>query len=132
MNAQDFIAMLSEYPRLVLCGPPWAGKTPLSLAAHDRPVIHTDDYIEGYDWENVGPKLLEDCRNLRSYLLEGVRAPWALRAGLKPDAVLWVENQETWAKLDGQQQGIAMASRKVLDQWLDLGLDVAYFERELG
>lgn len=131
MKPQDFATILAQYPRLVLCGYPWAGKTPLSLAVHDRPVIHTDNYIEGFEWDDAPGAIVADCHSLRSYLLEGVRAPWALRAGLVPDAVLWLENPATQAQLSTDRRGIGLASRKVLDQWLALGLGCAYLEREI-
>lgn len=131
MTPQDFVSLLAQYPRLVLCGYPWAGKTPLSLAVHDRPVIHTDNYIEGYEWDAAPEAIVADCTGLRSYLLEGVRAPWALRAGLVPDAVLWVENPAKLAKLSAERMGIGAASRKVLDQWLALGVGCTYLEREI-
>ncbi len=128
MTPQDFAAMLTAYPRLVLCGPPESGKTTRYAAvAHDRPVVYTDDYI-GMAWDDVGPALVADCHSLKSYLLEGVRAPWALRAGLECDAVLWVERPG--AVLNDGQRGISMAARKVLDDWLMLGIPVPYFERE--
>lgn len=132
MNAQDLAVLLAQYPRLVLCGYPRSGKTPLSLAVHDRPVVHTDDYIEGYTWDAAPEAIVTDCHGLKSYLLEGVRAPWALRAGLACDAVVWLENPATLAVLDPERLGIGKASRKVLDQWLSLGVCAHYYERETG
>lgn len=132
MNAQDLAVLLAQHPRLVLCGYPKSGKTPMSLSVHDRPVVHADDYIQGYSWDAAPEAMVADCYGLKSYLLEGVRAPWALRAGLACDAVVWLENAATRAVLDSGQAGIGAASRKVLDQWLALGAGAHYYEREVG
>ena len=102
--------------RLVLAGGPRAGKTTLAaILAAGRPVIHTDDYID-CGWDKAPAAIVQACQGLSSFVLEGCRAPWALREGLQVDGVLWLG--KSFVELNDGQAALAKAARSVLDEWL--------------
>ena len=101
-------------PRVAICGGPRVGKTTLALGTGRR-VVHTDDYI-GTPYEELGSLLRDVCESLTSFVLEGVRAGHALRAGLEVDAAVWLETPHVLRS--PQQEVMARGTRTVWNEWL--------------
>lgn len=90
-----FELALKTYPRIAICGGPNVGKTTLARMVKDRPVIHTDSFMER-SWEAVPHAVIakvydETGGGKDPFVIEGVQAPRTLRKGLEVDAVLWLD-----------------------------------------
>lgn len=104
-------------PRVAICGPSRTGKTTLSAKVTDgRDVVHTDDFIGILPEAGGGALIAESLENVASFVLEGVKAANALRAGLVVDAVIWLDTPHE-AHTDGQARQ-AKAVRTVFNEWL--------------
>lgn len=105
-------------PRVAICGPSKTGKT-TDLAARvtdGREVVHTDDFIGLLPEAGGGAIIAESLAGKTAFLLEGVKAANALRAGLEVDAVVWAGTVHV-PHTDGQARQ-AKGVRTVFDQWL--------------
>ena len=104
-------------PRVAICGPSRTGKTTLAAKVTDgRDVVHTDDFIGLLPDRGGGALIAESLENTTSFVLEGVKAANALRAGLAVDAVIWLDTPHV-PHTDGQARQ-AKAVRTVFEQWL--------------
>ncbi len=103
--------------RIAIAGPPRAGKTTwlTPRAEAGRKVIHTDDFIESTAYAVIGETLVSAAFGLDRFVMEGVRVPQALRAGLVVDVVIW-SNEKTL--LSHGQAIMAKGTRTVFDEWL--------------
>jgi hypothetical protein len=112
MNLQE---LLARYPRIVIAGAPRTGKTSLTQRVSDRPVIHTDDW-KNERWDDVPALVAEACAGMDSFVLEGVRAPDALReGGLGVDAVVWLSTPKV--PQTPAQRAMGVGVHTVLAQW---------------
>lgn len=126
------VKLIAEHNRVAIVGGPRTGKTTLSEAVKDRPVIHTDDWIEE-PWEKQPHILIDQTKGLDRYLVEGVQVPRFLRkcAQLKlpcpVDAVAFLTR--THGTLNARQKGMAKAINTVFDQWqsYEPSVPVVYF-----
>lgn len=126
----DWLAeALAKYPRIAIAGGPKVGKTTLSQQVADRPVIHTDDWIEA-PWEDVPHIVIAACKDKPRYVVEGVQVPRALRKGLEVDAVVWLD--QPFAHLNPRQVGMAKAVQTVLDGWRAQNKHVAILSPPCG
>lgn len=109
-----FKDLMKKHARIAVCGSPKSGKTTLTRLAHGhRTVFHSDDFKiylngirpggedDGFDsehldrskeaWSAVSQKMVDEVNATPGkVIVEGVRAPHALRKGMKVDAVLWL------------------------------------------
>lgn len=107
--------ILTKYKRIVIAGGPKTGKTTLASAVTDREVFHTDDFI-GRPWEEIPYFVIDQVKNLTSYVIEGIQAGRALRKGLKPDVVIYLtEHREP---LTPRQQGMGKGCEAIFHDWL--------------
>jgi hypothetical protein len=119
MNFQD---LLAQYPRIAIAGAPRTGKTSLTNQVSDRPVIHTDDWMER-PWEDVPALVAAACAGLEAFVLEGVRAPDALRkGGVEVDAVVWLSKPKV--EQTPVQRSMGIGVHTVLAQWKETHPDV--------
>lgn len=79
--------VFARFDRVAVAGVPQSGKTSLCLDL-ERLVIHTDDF-KGQPWADVPGLVLEEAHGER-WVVEGVQAARCLRAGLRPDAIIWL------------------------------------------
>ena len=88
----DFQRILDEHARVVLAGAVRSGKSLLLDGVKPgREVLKTDDVRGRVDWENLPEFLAAGLRDVPRFILAGMLAPHALRAGLEVDAVVWIE-----------------------------------------
>jgi hypothetical protein len=104
-------------PRVAICGPARTGKTTLASTVTDgREVVHTDDFIGILPKTGGGAIIAESLADKTAFVLEGVKAGNALRAGLEVDAVIWLsEPKAEWQPGHSVQ---AKGCRTVFDEWL--------------
>lgn len=125
MNFQD---LLSQYPRVVIAGAPRTGKTSFTRTVSDRPVIHTDDWMD-WPWRDVPALVAAACLGLSSFVLEGVRAPDVLRsAELEVDVVLWLKTAKV--EQTPAQKSMGAGVHTVLAEWAALHPDVPIVTEE--
>lgn len=114
MSEAWFRRVLDRYPRVAIAGPPKCGKTTLALLATDRPVVHTDAFIDK-GWAEQPAIIIDACRDLSRVLVEGIQVGRALRKGLKVDAVVWLDRPHAQLS-EGQERmakGVATVFREV-------------------
>jgi hypothetical protein len=117
-----FTELLERYPRIAIAGAPGTGKSFVTHFVSDRPVIHTDDWMEE-DWREVPALVAAACAGLPAFVVEGVRAPDAMRkAGLEVDAVLWLSKPKE-PQTDAQR-AMGVGVHTVLEQWAALHPEV--------
>jgi len=112
------VAEALALPRVAICGPARCGKTTLANTATDgRDVVHTDDFIGILPQTGGGAIIADSLKDTPAFVLEGVKAANALRAGLTVDVAIWlgVPHQE---HTDGQARQ-AKAIRTVFGQWVE-------------
>lgn len=112
----DLQDLLSRYDRIVIAGGPNTGKTTLCASITDRPVLHTDELIGAVPWADVPETLIEIADSEPRYVLEGVQAARALRKGLRPQVVVYLNRQRV--ALNPRQAGMKKAVRTVFDEYL--------------
>lgn len=113
MTVADALAL----PRVAICGPSKTGKTTLANTVTDgRDVVHTDDFIGVLPEAGGGKLIAESLADKTSFVLEGVKAANALRAGLAVDVAIWLEVPHQ-AHTDGQARQ-ARGVQTVFDEWL--------------
>jgi hypothetical protein len=105
-------------PRVAICGPSRTGKTTLANTVQDgRDIVHTDDFIGMLPETGGGAMIAESLASTPSFVLEGVKAANALRAGLVVDVAIWAGTVHV-PHTDGQARQ-AKAVRTVFDQWVE-------------
>jgi hypothetical protein len=110
-----FQELLDQYPRIAIVGPPRVGKTTLTLTIRDRPVIHTDDFVD-WPWRDVPGMVIAEAASATVFVVEGVRAADALRNGLEVDAVLVLSDPKVDQTPAQEAMGRGVAT--VLKEWL--------------
>lgn len=111
-----FEALLDQYPRIGIAGGPRTGKSTLSqAAAQRRPVIGTDRYMHDMSFEDVPYRLIDDVRDLKTYVAEGVQVGRAVRRGLPVDALVYLD--EPKAEQTTRQASMSKAVLTVLKDW---------------
>lgn len=104
-------------PRVAICGPSQTGKTTLSKTVTDgRDVVHTDDFIGVLPEAGGGAIIAESLAGKQTFLIEGVKAANALRAGLEVDVAIWAGTVHV-PHTDGQARQ-AKGVQTVWDQWV--------------
>lgn len=110
-----FADVLRCYPRVAVAGGPRTGKTTLVSAVADRPILHTDDLMS-FPWEQVPHLVIQRATKAgRSFVVEGVQVPRALRKGLAVDAVVWLGAPRT--DLTPGQHVMSRAVHTVFEDW---------------
>ncbi len=105
-------------PRVAICGAANTGKTTLSAKVQDgRDVVHTDDFIGVLPESGGGAIIAESLASTERFVLEGVKAANALRAGLVVDVAIWAETVHVDHTVGQARQ--AKAVRTVFDQWVE-------------
>lgn len=89
MNTKVLSELLGEFPKIGIIGPPHTGKTSLSYLVKERPVIHTDSFINE-PWSEVPYSIIKTVKPLDSFLIEGMQVPRAMRKGLPLDCILFL------------------------------------------
>lgn len=83
--------VLAAYKRIAITGAPGTGKTSYSNQVSDRPVIHTDDWMQE-PWPEVPFLVKAACESAgEMFVVEGVNVPRTLRKGLEVDAVIYLD-----------------------------------------
>jgi hypothetical protein len=92
-DARDVLLpqLLEAFDRVAIGGPPETGKTKLveRCGRDGRPIIETDTWKDE-PWGDQPAFIVDACEAHERLLLEGVKVPWALRAGLGISALLWL------------------------------------------
>jgi len=111
-----FAEALRKYDKIALAGGPRSGKSTLTAAVADRPVIHTDDYME-LPWSELPPAVLAlpELGGDR-WVIEGVQVGRVLRKGLQPDVVLWLGGSH--GELSKGQRSMVKGCETVFKDWL--------------
>lgn len=112
MSAEEVFA---KYDRVVVVGGPLAGKSRM-VANLERPVIHTDDFME-LPWAKVPQELIAAVCEHPRWAMEGVQTARALRKGLECDAVILIKGAAQ--PVTTRQAGMHKAIRTILADWLD-------------
>lgn len=124
----NFTDLLAQYPRIVIAGAPRTGKTSLTRQVSDRPVIHTDDWMDS-DWETVPALVAGACAGLPAFVLEGVRGPDAMRkGGVMVDCVVWLSRPKV--QQTPVQRNMGVGVHTVLEQWAALHPEVPIVTEE--
>lgn len=124
----NFAELLTQYPRICITGAPRTGKTSLIRQVSDRPVIHTDDWMH-HDWADVPALVAAACGGLEAFVVEGVRAPDALRnGGVMVDCVVWLSKPKV--EQTQLQRGMGKGVHTVLEQWAALHPEVPIVTEE--
>lgn len=112
MTAEEALAL----PRVAICGPAKTGKSTLASTVQDgRDVVHTDDFIGILPETGGGAIIAESLAGKTAFVLEGVKAANALRAGLVVDAVIWLSQPKAeWRSGHSVQ---AKGCQTVFDEW---------------
>lgn len=104
-------------PRVAICGPSRTGKTTLANTVKDgRDVVHTDDFIGVLPEAGGGAIIAESLADKAAFVLEGVKAANALRAGLVVDVAIWAGTVHV-PHTDGQARQ-AKGVQTVWDEWV--------------
>lgn len=106
--------ILRMHKRIAIAGGPLTGKTTIAVGVSDRPVYHTDEYMD-LPWSEQPLQWLTRLENEPCYVLEGVQVPRTLRKGLQVDAVVWLE--EAKVQISPKQTSMAKAVRTVYNEW---------------
>jgi len=124
----NFPDLLAQYPRIAIVGAPRTGKTSLTSQVSDRPVVHTDDWMDEA-WDAVPAHVATACDGLESFVVEGVRAPDALRkGGLEVDAVVYLSRPKVQQTPAQRDMGIGVHT--VLEQWAALHPEIPIVTEE--
>ena len=108
---------LKAIKRLCVAGPPMSGKSIISDRAKEwgKRVVHTDDYRDaGIPYVDAAYAILNDVVHLEEYVLAGVNVPRILRAGLKPDLVIWMDIDRG---MTDKQRPFAKGLIKIFNEW---------------
>lgn len=119
-----FLDIISKHKKVAIGGAPKVGKTTLASAAHDRPIYHTDDFMQ-MPWAEIPILINKKLEFEDSYVLEGVQVPRCLRKGLTPDAMIWLSSPKLF--LSKGQLGMAKACETIFREWLGTNPDVLVY-----
>jgi len=92
-----------DLDRVAITGPPKSGKTTLSGLVTDRPVFHTDDWID-LPWKDIPVAILGATQHLDRFVVEGIQVPRAIKRGLEVDVILVLD--EPYIPLSKAQWGL--------------------------
>jgi hypothetical protein len=107
--------VLAAYKRIAITGAPGTGKTSYSNQVTDRPVIHTDDWMNE-PWSEVPVLVKAKCEETPdSFVVEGVNVPRTLRKGLEVDAVVYLTKPLEYQSPAQVAMGKAVGT--VLTEW---------------
>lgn len=121
----DITPILLKHKRIAIVGGPGSGKTTLAARVYDRQVLHTDDVIDVVPWDDMPDYWLEQTRDLKSFVIEGVQTARYLRRAAKykeecpVDAVVALLGAVV--PITGGQARMLKAVMTVFDEWLDTG-----------
>ena len=104
-------------PRVAIGGGPDTGKTRMAQRFNDRPVVHGYEF-EPQGWDPQPQLLIEACRGLDRFVVEGLHVARALRKGLEVDAIVWLQ----WAQVPDRtdrQRSTAKGCRTIFDRYLE-------------
>jgi hypothetical protein len=107
--------LLARHDRLIIAGVTGAGKSTLAGRIDDRPVIHTDDFIDA-GWDEAPKHVATAVEGIDRFVIEGMRALAALREGTKVDAVVWLPN--SLRKLSDQEDAFSRGRQTSFEKWL--------------
>ena len=79
--------LLARYDRIAICGGPVTGKSILTDATTDRPVIHSDDML-GMTWSSHSQAVRDKAAQHERFVVAGVAADRAIRKGLEVDCIV--------------------------------------------
>lgn len=113
--------LLAKYDRIAIAGGPRTGKTTLSLAAQDRRIVHTDDYMH-LAWLDAPEAISRECLLHPRFLVEGVQVARCLRGSrdgdrspLEVDAVVWLD--DSVAPMTSSQASMAKGIKTTFADW---------------
>lgn len=95
------LAVFESHPRVAIGGGPKSGKTTVFAAlCHDRPTVHTDDYIQeskgtvaerAAAWKAAAELAVVECVKHAAFIVEGVRVTRVLQLGVEVDVLVWLD-----------------------------------------
>jgi hypothetical protein len=88
-RTRELARALAEHRRIAICGAPETGKSKLVEGVTDRPIVHTDDWLD-YPIADQPLRIVEACRGEEAFVIEGTLVARALRKGLGVDVLLWL------------------------------------------
>ena len=92
MTPKGFQRILDKFNRVALSGAIMSGKTLLLDGVQaNREVLHTDDVRVNASFEDAPHVIVRALGAVPQFILAGMLAPHALRAGLQVDAVVWID-----------------------------------------
>jgi hypothetical protein len=135
---EQFDRLLKQYGRVAIAGVSNSGKSTLARSCHDRTVIHTDDWkqgsktspagkfwVPGLTWDSTPHVIAKACPD-GPLLIEGIRTLGVIRAGLKVDALVWLN--DSLLPMDSKQTSSARGRRTNFERFLadgwGAGIDV--------
>lgn len=131
-TAPSLTTLLAQHRKIAIAGGPRCGKTTLlksaraieaesvsPLPSSPRHFFSTDDLI-GQPWPAIPHLVIGELAAHSSYLVEGVMVARALRRGLKPDVVVWLNR--AYEPLSKGQRSMAKAVATVFREWVGVGV----------
>jgi hypothetical protein len=121
----SIIKELENYNKIVMVGLPRAGKTKTSkkMASFiNYELIHTDDYMNKYTWEEQPKKLISIISEKEKYIIEGIQCYRILRTGVKlniysPDLIV---NIIPKFKPDEKHKAMCKTLKKIYTDYLNI------------
>ena len=105
---------------VAICGLPESGKTTFSCAMGSDHVIHTDDYMDEWSFEELPVKLIEHLtETYKDYsgtvVVEGIQVARMLRTGFResiwsPSVVIWLTGGSTTSR-------VSSVTEKAFQDW---------------
>jgi len=83
--------ILRRYPRVAVTGGPVTGKSIVTDAVTDRPVIHSDNIAHGDThtaWSRHSADVKHEAEQHQRFVVAGIAADRAVRKGLEVDAII--------------------------------------------
>lgn len=103
--------------RVAIGGGPDTGKTRMAQRFHDRRVIHGFAF-ESEGWDAQPELLINACRGLDRFVVEGLHVGRSLRKGLAVDVIVWLQ----WAQVPDRtdkQKSTAKGCRTIFESFLE-------------
>lgn len=107
--------ILAKHAKVGIAGAPRTGKTTLSKAVRDRPVIGTDAYKGEMEWSEIPHAMIRDTDQLGAFCIEGVQVGRALRKGLPLDCLIYLDRP--MVEQSPGQEAMGKGIRTVLNDW---------------
>lgn len=79
--------LLKRYNRIAVVGGPVTGKSIITEAVTDRPVIHSDD-LHDSSWSGKSEDLKKEAEKHDRFVIAGIAADRAVRKGLEVDVLV--------------------------------------------